>query len=187
MENLESRYDDEIEEGGVPESINKQFEARNKQYIPEIGEQLEKEKSGAQTSAEFKMKMLFSGEKDYEDELKQFLTKTKSPFSVDRAKQRSSEIKKILNGHLIEKLEKINNPITYISGELDSVYPSGDREDKNSQLAKVIEAVKDKTKIDVSIMKGLRHNTTIAPDEITAANIDHYLSKAEEKNKKEKE
>lgn len=37
-------------------------------------------------------------------------------------------------------------------------------------------------KIEKSVMMGLRHNTTVTPDEITAANIEHYLEIAEEKN-----
>ena len=72
-----------------------------------------------------------------------------------------------------DKLKKINSPITYIAGKLDMVYPP------DEQLKKIIEGVNAETKIEKSVMLGLRHNTTIAPDEITAANIEHYMSKAE--------
>ncbi len=97
-------------------------------------------------------------------------------------KQRSAEAKKVSKGHLLEKLNQIDIPITYISGQLDSVYPPGDESDDNSQLTRIVEAVDDKDKIEKSVMLGLRHNTTLAPDEITSANIDHYLTVAEQKN-----
>ena len=51
----------------------------------------------------------------------------------------------------------------------------------DEQLKKIIEGVNAETKIEKSVMAGLRHNTTIAPDEITAANIEHYMDKAEKK------
>jgi len=136
--------------------------------------------SGAYTSSEFAVKTMFSGEKDYENELKDYIPKTQSPFEKGRMKQRLVEVKKLTKGKLLEKIKSINIPITYISGQLDSVFPSG------SQLQEIAEAVRDKTKLEKSVMMGLRHNTTIAPDEITAANINHYLELAEQKNAKEK-
>lgn len=141
--------------------------------------------SGVHASAEFGLRMAFSGEEDYEKGLKAHIPKTKSPFSGDRLSQRMAEGRKLSKGQLLEKLNNIKMPITYISGQLDTVYPPGDENNSNSQLARIIESVNDKTKLEKSVMIGLRHNTTIAPDEITAANIDHYLDKAEEKNKAE--
>jgi len=135
--------------------------------------------SGIKTSAEYSIRSAFSGEENYEKEIWKHIPKTKSPFSKGRTTQRLSEVNKLSKGHLLENLEKTNCPITYISGELDTVYPSGKESDENSQLAKVIESVKEKTRIEKSVMAKLRHNTTIAPDEIVAANIEHYLEKAE--------
>lgn len=142
--------------------------------------------SGTHASAEFGLRMTFSGEEDYEKGLKAHIPKTKSPFSGDRLSQRMAEGRKLSKGQLLEKLNNIKVPITYISGQIDVVYPPGDENDSSSQLARIIESVNDKTKLEKSVMHGLRHNTTLAPDEITAANIDHYLDKAEEKNKAEK-
>jgi pimeloyl-ACP methyl ester carboxylesterase len=135
--------------------------------------------SGIRTAAEYGVSMYFSGEKDYQKELWKHIPKTKSPFAGDRLKQRLAEAKKVSQGHLLEKLKKLDVPVTYISGKLDSVYPPGKPGDDKSQLSKIIEAVKDKSKLETSVMAGLQHNTTIAPDEITAANIEHYLEKAE--------
>jgi pimeloyl-ACP methyl ester carboxylesterase len=135
--------------------------------------------SGIKTVAEYQTGMYFSGEKDYQDKLWGYIPKTKSPFAKDRIKQRLAEAEKVSSGHLLEKLKKLDVPITYISGKLDSVYPPGKQGDNKSQLSKVIEAVKDKSKLEISVMEGLRHNTTIAPDEITAVNIEHYIEKAE--------
>ena len=123
-----------------------------------------------------------SGENDYEKDLYKFIEKPKSSFSADRLPQRLAEAKKVANGNLLSKLNEMQVPITYISGELDIVYPPGSEKENDSQLAKVIEAVNDKEKIEKSVMLGLRHNTTLAPDEITSANIDHYLTVAEQKN-----
>ncbi len=136
--------------------------------------------SGIKTSAEFSVRSAFSGEKDYEKELGNYIPETKSPFAKDRIPQRLSEANKLSQGYLLENLRNINCPVTYISEELDTVYPPGTSDDENSQLARVIESVKDETRIERSVMKGLRHNTTIAPDEITAANIEYYLERAEE-------
>lgn len=135
--------------------------------------------SGMHASLEFSVRSFFSGEEDYEKELKKYIPKTRSPFSKDRISQRLSEAKKVSKGQLLKKLGKIDCPITFISGELDPVYPPGKKDDTNSQLTRIIESVKDKTRFEKSVMAGLRHNTTIAPDEITAANIEHYLEKAE--------
>jgi pimeloyl-ACP methyl ester carboxylesterase len=139
--------------------------------------------SGAQTNMEYKIKTMLSGEEDYEKELGEYISETKSPFAADRMAQRLAEAKKVSKGHLLEKIKKIKIPITYISGELDTVYPPGKKDDVNSQLAKIIEGVGEEEKIEKSVMAGLRHNTTIAPDEITAANIEHYLEKAEKTRK----
>jgi pimeloyl-ACP methyl ester carboxylesterase len=139
--------------------------------------------SGIQTSGEFHIKTIFSGEKDYEKELRKYIPKIKSSFSKNRIFQRLSEWKKLSKGHLLEKIKNIETPITYISGELDMLFPAGDEKDENSQLARIMESVRDKTKIEKSVMARLRHNTTVAPDEITAANIDHYLEIAEKKNR----
>ena len=138
--------------------------------------------SGLHTSAEFFVRNIISGEKDYEKELYKFIKKPKSPFEKNRLKQRSAEAKKVSKGHLLEKLNQIDIPITYISGQLDSVFPPGNEKDSESQLARIVEAVDNKDKIEKSVMLGLRHNTTLAPDEITSANIDHYLTVAEQKN-----
>lgn len=130
---------------------------------------------GVKSTLEYMVRMKFSGEKDYQDELKKYIPKAKSPFAKDRLAQRMSEAKKLKRGGLLEKLKKINSPITYIAGKLDMVYPP------DEQLQKIIEGVNAETKIEKSVMMGLRHNTTIAPDEITAANIEHYMDKAEKK------
>jgi len=135
--------------------------------------------SGIKTDMAFKIRKAFSGEKDYEKEIWKHIPKTESPLAKERLPQRLAEVNRLSEGHLLEKLKDINCPITYISGQLDTVYPPGKEDDENSQVAKVIESVEDKTRIEKSVMTGLRHNTTIAPDEITAANIEHYLEKAE--------
>jgi pimeloyl-ACP methyl ester carboxylesterase len=135
--------------------------------------------SGIKTSAEYSIHSAFSGEKDYEKEIWKHIPKTESPFAKGRGSQRLSEVDRLSEGHLLEKIKNTKCPITYISGQMDTVYPPGKEDDENSQLARVIESVGDKTRIEKSVMAGLRHNTTIAPDEITAANIDHYLEKAE--------
>ena len=137
--------------------------------------------SGMHTGIEFKIRSAFSGEKDYEQELYNHISKTKSPFAKDRIAQRLAEAKKISEGHLLEKIKNINCPITYISGELDSIYPPGSEGENSSQIARVVESVKNKNYIKTSVMRGLRHNTTIAPDEITGANVEHYLGEAEKK------
>ncbi len=142
--------------------------------------------SGLQTSTEFKLKTIFLGEKDYEDELRKYIPKTKSPFAKERLSQRIAEAKKISKGHLLEKLRKIDLPVTYISGELDAVYPPENKDNEKSQLTKVVESVNNKSRLTTSVMSGLRHNTTISPDEITAANIDHYLEVAETKKEEGK-
>ncbi len=135
--------------------------------------------SGIKTSAEYSIRSAFSGEKDYEKEIQKHIPKTQSPFAKGRGSQRLSEVNRLSEGHLLEKIKNIKSPITYISGQLDTVYPPGKVDDASSQLSRVIESVEDKTRIEKSVMLGLRHNTTIAPDEITAANIEHYLDKAE--------
>ncbi|MFH0830462.1 MAG: alpha/beta fold hydrolase [Parcubacteria group bacterium] len=135
--------------------------------------------SGAYTGGEYKVRLMFAGEKDYQDALKSFIPKTKSPFSKDRLPQRLAEVKKLTTGHLIDNIKQGDSHVTFISGELDPVYPPGSADDPKSQLSRLIEAVKDKTKLSTSVMAGLRHNTTIAPDEITAANINGYLLDAE--------
>jgi pimeloyl-ACP methyl ester carboxylesterase len=137
--------------------------------------------SGIQTSMQFTLRQTFSGEKDYEKKLKKYIPKTKSPFTIDRLSQRLSEVNRLSKGHLLEKIKNTTCEITYISGELDTVYPPGEKDDTESQLARVIESVGDKTRIEKSVMLGLRHNTAIAPDEITASNIEYYLEKAEKK------
>jgi pimeloyl-ACP methyl ester carboxylesterase len=136
--------------------------------------------SGIKTSAEYSIRSAFSGEKDYEKEIWKHIPKTESPFAKGRGSQRLSEVSRLSEGHLLEKIKNTKCPITYISGQMDTVYPPGKEDDENSQLARIIESVEDKTRIEKSVMAGLRHNTTIAPDEITAANIEHYLEKAEE-------
>ncbi len=135
--------------------------------------------SGAYTNAEYKMRLMFDGEKDYEDALKKFVPKAKSPFSKDRLAQRKSEVARLSKGRLLDNLKEVDSHVTFISGELDTVYPPGAADSPNSQLSRLVEAVKDKTKLSTSVMAGLRHNTTIAPDEITAANINGYLQDAE--------
>lgn len=135
--------------------------------------------SGAQTNMEYKIKSTISGEEDYEKELGKHIPKTISPFDKNRLAQRLAEAKKVSRGHLLEKIKNIKVPITYISGRLDTVYPPGKEDDANSQLARIIESVGNEVGIEKSVMLGLRHNTTIAPDEITAANVEHYLEKAE--------
>jgi pimeloyl-ACP methyl ester carboxylesterase len=135
--------------------------------------------SGMHASIEFAVRSAFSREDDYEKDLKKYIPKTKSPFEKNRLAQRSAEARKLSKGHLLEKLKKINVPVTYISGELDSVFPPGNGEDENSQLTKIVKSANNSSHIEKSVMAGLRHNTTIAPDEITAANIENYLEKAE--------
>lgn len=138
--------------------------------------------SGIKTSAAFALRMAFSGEKDYEKEIWKHIPKTQSPFAKGRSSQRLSEVDRLSEGHLLEKLKNTSCPITYISGQLDTVYPPGKEDDENSQLSRIIESVGNATRIEKSVISGLRHNTTLAPDEITAANIEHYLEKAEKLN-----
>ena len=137
--------------------------------------------SGIKTSAAFALRMAFSGEKDYEKEIWKHIPKTQSPFAKGRASQRLSEVDRLSEGHLLEKLKNTSCPITYISGQLDTVYPPGKEDDENSQLSRIIESVGNATRIEKSVISGLRHNTTLAPDEITAANIEHYLGKSGKK------
>lgn len=139
--------------------------------------------SGIHTTTEYKARLALSGEKDYERELYEHIPKTKSPFAANRIKQRLSEARKLSSGRIVKNLQNITVPITYMSGELDIVFPSGEKDDENSQLAKVVNAVNNKASITTSILYGLRHNTTVSADEITAANIEHYLEEAENKNK----
>ena len=141
--------------------------------------------SGAYTNLEFKGRLAFSGEDDYERALDPYIPKTKSPFAKDRLSQRRAEATKLASGHLLEKLQRISKPVTFIGGELDSVYPPGALDDASSQLARVVEAVQGHALINTSVMAELRHNTTQAPDEITAVNIDHYLEVAEKHNRGE--
>jgi pyruvate dehydrogenase E2 component (dihydrolipoamide acetyltransferase) len=138
--------------------------------------------SGIKTSSEFFVRDILSGEKDYERDLYKYISKPKSPFEGQRLKQRLAEAKKVSKGHLLEKISQVSNPITYISGELDTVYPPGNEDDDNAQLSKIIKAVNNEDNIEKSVMAKLQHNTTLAPDEITAANIEHYLTVAERKN-----
>lgn len=143
--------------------------------------------SGAQTNIEYSSQLKASGEKDYEDRLKKYIPKTKSPFALKRLNQRLAEGSKVSKGHLLEKLRATDCPVTYISGELETVYPPGDPGDESSQISRIIRAVGSEERIEKSVMAGLRHNTTIAPDEITAANINHYLEVAEKKRIGKKE
>jgi pimeloyl-ACP methyl ester carboxylesterase len=143
--------------------------------------------SGIRTSAIFTLRSAFSGEKDYEKEIRKHIPKTQSPFAKNRISQRLSEVERLSEGHLLEKIKNTKCQITYISGQLDTVYPHGKEDDENSQLSGVIKSVEDKTRIEKSVMAGIRHNTTIAPDEITAANIEHYLEKAEKQKAPKKE
>ncbi|MFC1622960.1 alpha/beta fold hydrolase [Patescibacteria group bacterium] len=140
--------------------------------------------SGMASAAKYNIRLYFSGEKDYQKGLKEFIPKTKSPFSKDRIMQRLSEANRLMTGKLLRKIEKTSCPVIYISGEFDVVHPSGEEGESGSQLQKIIEAVGDATRLEKSVMAKLHHNTTIAPDEITAANIDHYMNKAENKRKK---
>jgi len=137
--------------------------------------------SGMQTSIDFNVKTFFSGDREYQNELKKYIPKTRSPFEKNRISQRLAETRKVSNGNLLKKIKKIEVPITYISGELDTVYPPGNESDENSQLTQIIKNVRNKSQLETSVMIGLRHNTTIAPDEITATNIEHYLEVAETK------
>lgn len=137
--------------------------------------------SGAYTAGEYNVRAFFSGEKEYEKGLYAHIQKTKSPFAKERIAQRLSEVKKVSKGKLLKKLENIEVPLTFIAGELDRVYPPGSESDKNSQLSRIMESINNNGSIEKSVMHGLRHNTTFAPDEITAANIDHYLEVAEKK------
>jgi len=139
--------------------------------------------SGAHTTMEYKARLALSGGKDYEQEIHEHIPKTKSPFGVNRLKQRLSEARKLSSGKVVENLKETDVPVIFMNGALDIVFPPGDKNDENSQLAKVINAVNDEAKIDTSILTGLRHNTTISADEITAANMEHYFEEAEKKNK----
>jgi pimeloyl-ACP methyl ester carboxylesterase len=95
-----------------------------------------------------------------------------------RGEQRIAEAKKLNQGQLLEKLSKIDNiPIILFSGEFDSVNPMGEVSDQNSQLAQLLEV---KPEMKVVMMAHLRHNTTLAPDEIVGANIDHLLTEIDE-------
>ncbi len=138
--------------------------------------------SGAHATLEYNARMFFAGEKDYEKGLYKYIDRPKSPFDKERMRQRLAEAEKLTHGHLLEKLSNISTPITYVSGEFDAVYPSGIIDDESSQLHRIVQSVQDSSKIEKSVMARLRHNTTLAPDEITAANIDHYLTVAEKKN-----
>lgn len=139
--------------------------------------------SGAQTVGEYKMKLLFSGEKDYEDGFKKYIPKTKSPFTADRIKQRLSETSRLMNGRVLEILKDLEIPVAYMAGELDAVFPPVKTMSPESQWTEVIKSASEKTRLETSVLKGLRHNTTVSADEITAANIDHYLDEAEKINK----
>ncbi|MFH1175182.1 MAG: alpha/beta fold hydrolase [bacterium] len=141
--------------------------------------------SGIHTVAEYKARLALSGEEEYEKEIHKHIPKTQSPFKPDRVKQRLAEARKLSSGKVVENLENLDAPVIYMSGELDLVFPPGEASDENSQLAKMVNAVNDKAKIETSVLYGLRHNTTISADEITAANINHCLEEAEKKNRSE--
>lgn len=143
--------------------------------------------SGMKTSMTFAMRTGLTEMVDYEKPLYQHVPETVSPFTRERLAQRMSEAARLSEGHLLDKIKNTSCPVTYISGEMDSVFPPGDENDPNSQLARIVEAVDDETRIEKSVMAGLEHNTTLAPDEITAANIEHYLTRAEDKNKENEE
>lgn len=66
---------------------------------------------------------------------------------------------------------------------MDSVFPPGEKNDPLSQWSKVIKAVDDETRLEVSVLKGSKHNPTIALSEVSGASIDHYLDEAEKINK----
>jgi len=106
--------------------------------------------SEVKTSGEYAMRSTFSGEKDYEKELYRYIPETQGPLSEKRIPQRLSEIKRLSEGHLLDKLEGLECPIIYISGELDKVYPPGKESDENSQLARVIKAIESKSRIEKS-------------------------------------
>lgn len=140
--------------------------------------------SGIYTTAEFKVRSKLSGDTDYEKDLQIGIPKTKSPFSdMNRIKQRLSETKKLSEKNILETLNNIDIPITYMAGGLDTVFPPGDKDDPNSQWSKIVDAVNDQTKIETSVLSRLHHNTTITADEITAANIEHYMNKVEKSRK----
>lgn len=131
--------------------------------------------SGFHAAIEFWWRLKRSDKKDYEKGLYDFIRKPKSPFSFDRLKQRISEINRISNigwfvfRGTLNALGRAGVPTTFVYSELDSVYPH--REQPKDFYSE--------QKVNVSVMTGLRHNTTLAPDEITAANIEHYLELAE--------
>ncbi len=108
-----------------------------------------------------------------------YIPKTRRFFPKSRLILRVVNIGKISQDRLLDYLRKINVPIIYISGELDVLYPP------SRQFAKIVGSVKNKNQLWTSIMAGLPHNTTVAPDEITAANVEHYLELAEKKRSDE--
>lgn len=136
--------------------------------------------SGTATSVEYNIRSFFSGEENYEKGLRKYIPKTRSPFGGERVSQRLSEAKRLSKGRLLKNIKNIKCPITFISGELDTVFPPGKTSDENSQLSRIAKNTGEKNKFEKSVMDGLRHNMTYASDEITAANIEHYLEKAEE-------
>jgi len=136
--------------------------------------------SGLRTATEFSLKFAFSWERDYEEALKHSIPGSKSPFALSRIPQRLSETKRLLKGRLLENIKNTNCPIIYISGSLDTVYPPGKTANDLSLSDRIMRvAVGDPSRFYRSVIAGLHHNTTLAPDEITAANITHYLEKVE--------
>lgn len=129
--------------------------------------------AGVQSAVEYQWRMARSGEKDYEQKLYDHIPKFESPFSQARLAQRYAEMHKVAQVDITKSLKKTECPKIFISGGLDVVYPP------EEQAQKLIQAVDEKLLVGKSIMNGLRHNTTLAPDEVTAANISHYLDEIE--------
>jgi pimeloyl-ACP methyl ester carboxylesterase len=99
-------------------------------------------------SAEYAIRSAFSGERDYEKEIWKHVPKAQGPFAKGRISQRLSEANRLSKGHLLEKIKNIKCPITYISGQLDSIFPPGTENDEKSQLSRVIKSVEDKTRFN---------------------------------------
>lgn len=123
---------------------------------------------------EFLIRMAFSGEKNYEEKLHRHMKEMRSPFERSRLPQRVSEIKRLSGrGRLLEKIQRTKVPIGVISGEMDSIFPS-------EEIEEIVRAIDERMLTGISIMQSLGHILAFA-HEITAANVDHLLSLAEQR------
>ncbi len=88
---------------------------------------------GVKSTLEYMVRMKFSGETDYQDQLKKYISETKSPFAKDRLAQRMSEVRRLKKGRHLEKLQKINSPYHLYHREIGYGLSAGRATEKNNR------------------------------------------------------